>query len=649
MATLPQSGRVRFGAFEADLSSGELRKHGVKIKLHEQPFKVLVALLEHPGEVVTREQLFHRLWPDGTFVDSDLGLNSAIRKLREALGDSAETPRFVETLPRRGYRLMVDIDGVSVPDLSAPSVPTVVMNGSPPVLAAPAVASGASGLESRASSLETNSTAAVVAPSEASPRRFARSKTASWAAIASIVIALAAGIWWFARPKPGPYTIAVLPLKNLSAVPGSDYFSDGLTDEIIRNLSIIDGLQVKSRTSSFAFKDTPRDVRAVGNQLGASLVVEGSVLRDGDRLRVDVQLVRVADDHPIWSGRYDRQMKDVFEIQDEISRSIVNELRLNLGRGKRRYNTNLEAYDLYLRAESLANRNPGVDSDEIATSIPVFELAIAKDPSFAPAYAGIADAYAYMSATPRTFPLELGYARMKEACEKAVELDPLLAEAYACVGLVRSRELQWTAAEEAFRRSIALDSNLSRPRQDFAVWVLMPLGKFDEALAQLTIASELDPLSSSVLNSKNFVLLSMGRYEDSFQESRRVLAANPDDFFAQQLMGRALLQKGRYDEGVTLFEKLGESQSFMGYAYGKAGKRDEAEKIIAAYPQWPWVEALAAAGLGDADRVFDGLEKMLNIGDPRAAMYLTFPEFSKQRGDPRMAALRSKLGLPPLK
>ncbi|HZL96889.1 MAG TPA: serine/threonine-protein kinase, partial [Vicinamibacterales bacterium] len=237
-------------------------------------------------------------------------------------------------------------------------------------------------------------------------------------------------------------TIAVLPFKNLSTDPSDAYFADGLTDEIIRNLSAIDGLDVRSRTSSFAFKDKPRDMREVGQQLSVNLVVEGSVLRSGERLRINAQLVRVPGDRPLWSERFDRELKDVFAIQDEISRSIVNKLRLTLGQGQRRYNTNLEAYDVYLKARALV-RSHGPAEARVAAGL--FNQVIEKDPAFAPAYAGLADAWAAMSINrvDGAVPPDDALAVMKPAAQRALQLDPLLAEAHSAMGVVLSRDWKW--------------------------------------------------------------------------------------------------------------------------------------------------------------------------------------------------------------
>ena len=639
MATPANRNRIRFGVFEVDLNSGELRKHGIRIKLHDQPFKILTILLEHPGEVVTREQLCERLWPNGIFVDSEAGLNSAIKKIRIALGDSAEHPRFVETLPRRGYRLIVEAAPVdSYIDAALPSASSLTTGSTDETLF-----NGARNFVR--SSVAINDLAQVLS------RSTLRMTVQRGFMIAAVLLIVGATTWWWTtRLTPKPYSIAVIPLKNLSAVPGSDYFSDGLTDEIIHNLSIIEGLEVKSRTSSFAFKGAQRDVHQVGAQLQANLILEGSVLRDGDRLRVNIQLVRVKDDYPLWSGEYNREVKDIFAIQNDISRSVVNELRLKLGRGQRRYNTNLDAYDDYLHAKVLLDRSlPGAGSDTIAASIPLFRGAIEKDPNFAPAYAGIATAYAYLSSTPRTFSPEAAYPKMKETCERAVQLDPLLADAHACMGLVYSRGYAWADAEKSFHRALELDPNLSRSREDLAIWVLTPEGKIDEALTQLHAALKLDPLSSTAQYFLNFVLLIAGHNDEVLANSPSTLASDPNTYGALQLSARALVQKGRTAEGIAILEKLGKgSEAFLGYAYAKARRSDDARGLIREHMDLPWLKAVVYGGLGDKDRAFEGLEQMIEIRDPRLANYLQFPELSVLRGDQRLAEIRRRLDLPTL-
>jgi TolB-like protein/DNA-binding winged helix-turn-helix (wHTH) protein/Tfp pilus assembly protein PilF len=646
--------RVRFGPFEADLSSCELRKYGLKVKLQDQPFQVLALLLQRPGEMISRQEFRERLWPADTFVDFEVGLNNAIKRLRGALSDEAGAPRYVETLPRRGYRLIVPVErleehpGAQVQSaksfanglqITEPTLPVTQLEhgyGVPQLGGneSPGKSSGVPELSPRPADLKP------------SLQRWRKAVMA-----AAVLGVLATGSWWLFRQEPGKYSIAVLPFKNLSSEPNSDYFSDGLTDEIISNLSVIDGLEVKSQTSSFFFKDKPRNIREVGAQLGATLVLEGSVLRSGDKLRINARLVRVSDDHPLWSNSFDRELKDVFAIQDEISRSIVNELRLKLQRGQRRYNTNLEAYDLYLKAISLT-RNQGIPEgrDNLRAGIVLFEQVIASDPAFAPAYAGLASAYGRLSVTPRSFSPEQAYAKMHAASETALQLDPLLAEAYASSGLVYSRDHNWQGSEKAFRRSIEINASLSDSRKDYAMSVLFPLGRLNEAVRELRKAVELDPLSVQTLDSLDHVLISAGRYDEVLDNCRRVLNAHPGDNGAEQLLARALLQKGRLMEATKIFEKQDQdgtgSPGFLGYAYAMAGRSADAEKVAARYPDWPWVHVFVYAGLRDKDRTFEALKQMAAMHDPRVGGYLTYPELALLRGDPRLSEFRQSLGMP---
>jgi adenylate cyclase len=337
-------------------------------------------------------------------------------------------------------------------------------------------------------------------------------------AIAAMLVVMAAvGLRWLTVARSDPPVIAVLPFRNLSVEPDSDYFVDGLTDEVIRNLSVIDGLAVRSSTSSFTFKNKPRNTREVGRQLNANLVLEASVLRAGTRLRINAQLVRAADDVSLWSARYDRELKDVFAIQDEISRSIVNQLRLTLGRGQRRYNTNIEAYDLYLKARALqARRGPATRQ-----AIDLFERVIAKDPAFAPAYAARAGAYGWFlvlqvpSVRGLPIPVDRARAIVREDAVQAMTLDPLLAEAHDASGWIHSLDLQWADAEKSFRHALELNPSLTTTYTDFVLSTLMPEGKLDESLRHLNVALKADPLSADVRRTLSLVQISAGLYDSA--------------------------------------------------------------------------------------------------------------------------------------
>jgi TolB-like protein/DNA-binding winged helix-turn-helix (wHTH) protein/Tfp pilus assembly protein PilF len=641
METRPLPQVARFGIFEVDLPARELHKRGLKVKLQEQPFQVLAALLEHAGEVVSRDELRQRIWPADTFVDFDNGLNGAINRLREALGDSADSPRFVETVPRRGYRFIASLEHAA-PEVAPSALPSNGAGQAEPASVAKLTEDtpGVARARRRPRSLWG------LAPSAGRSLRRLWIVALGFGTLMALLIGLNAGGMrqrFLGRASTSPVpSIAVLPFKNLSSEPADDYFSDGLTDEIIRNLSIIDGLQVRSRTSSFAFKDKPRNIHEVGVELGATLVLEGSVLRSGDKLRINAQLVRVSDDVPLWSQRFDRELKDVFAIQDEISRGIVNSLRLKLGRGQRRYETSVEAYDLYLRARTL-DFIPGVFQQEVG----LFEAAIAKDPSFAPAYAGLAETYAsYSVGFPAERPSD-ELAKMRAASEKAIQLDPLLAEAHDALGVVLARDGQWAQAEKSFHRAIELDPNRSRTYPNYSFWLLTVLGRIEEALQQMRVAERADPLSPDVRGHLAVVLILAGRYSEAAEHCLRLPADYP---FKRGILARARLGQGKTEEAIQILGNdqtrlIGQARGILGYAYARSGRREEAEKM-AGSSKYANEQALIFAGLGDKDRTLEALDRMAALGPVRVGQYLNFPELALLKGDPRVKALRKKIGLP---
>jgi TolB-like protein len=455
-----------------------------------------------------------------------------------------------------------------------------------------------------------------------------------------ILVALVAIGWWRWSQRSASIAIAVLPLENLSHDPANDYFADGLTDELIRNLALIDGLAPRSRTSSFAFKGKSRNVREVGKELAADYIVEGSVLRAGQQLRIDAQLIRVRDDFPIWSGKFDRELTDVFAIQDEISRGIVNKLRLKLGGGRRRYETSIEAYDLYLRARALQMRQGLLG---VRPSVPLFEEAITKDPSFAPAYAGVASAYAAMSATfPNLEHREDLLAQMQAAAEKALQLDPLLAEAHDALGMACAREAKWEESERSFHRAIEVDPSRSESYGHFAMYFLLVLGQSKEALDRLRVGERTDPLSPQIQYDLGFVLISAGRFDEAAGHCEKL----PSDFPAKsECLGRARLGQGRISDAVQVLNTT-TNQGYLGYAYARAGRREDAEKVAADIAPNPFNQALVFAGLGDKERTLEALDRMASLGPVRIGRALTFPEFAFIRSDSRIKTLRKRVGLP---
>jgi serine/threonine-protein kinase len=456
------------------------------------------------------------------------------------------------------------------------------------------------------------------------------------------VVGTTSGVRWV-RSNEAPGPIAVLPLANLSQDPGSNYFVDGLTDEIIRQASAAPGLTVRSRTSSFALKGRPLAIHDAGSQLNVEYIVEGSVARNGPEVRITAQLLRVRDDVPIWTGTFNREMKDVLATQQDIARAIVNALQLKLGHGLRRYDT--EAYDLYLRAQAAGDvRFPGDDQ-----VIGLYEQAVGKDRSIAPAYAGLAVAYAFRSFTlgPRRVE-ELD--KMRAAAERAMQLDSRLAEAHGALGAVYARNGQWDLAERSFRRAIELDPGLSTSHYLFGRFVLWPLGRMDEAVREGLAGTENDPLSPRARYELAEMLLSAGQYNRAAQYCEQL---PPEMDSGSECLGRARLAQGRTADAIqVLASSATNNWGYLAYAYAKAGQREKAEMLMAAAPMrypnqhGPFQYALVFAGFEDKDRTIEQLQRWTGVGPVRMGFTLNGPEFEFLRGDLRVKALRKQVGLP---
>ena len=479
-----------------------------------------------------------------------------------------------------------------------------------------------------------------------------------WSTIPTTLLARVAG-WNSANGAgvnpAGQPVIAVLPFENLSAEPDRDYLVDGLTDEIIRSLAIVQGLQVRSRTSSFAFKDKPRNLREVGEQLGANLVVDGSFSRSGNKLRINVRLVQVAGGILLWAEQFDRERDDLFAIEDEISRAIVNKLRLRLGAGQRRYDANIDTYILYLKARARLDRRGGEDAK---AAIGLFQQVVKKDPAFAPAYAGLADAYGLVShrtLSPGIY--EAAHPLMQEAASKALELDELLAEGHAAMGFVHARQYDFENAEKFFRRAIDLNPSLTQTYINYWTSTLLPSGRLDEAGRLLQAAVRTDPLSAIVHAELGFLKLVDGRFDEAIDHYTRARALDPDLSNLNQQLGRALTFAGRFSEALSLWETTRDpsgkvvykdspgGQPWIAAAYVMAGRRAEVEHWATVHDE-PYRLALIHAALGNKDRTFEELDRAAGIVPHRIVLLLAYPEMRLLRGDPRLAALRKKLGVP---
>ena len=490
----------------------------------------------------------------------------------------------------------------------------------------------------------------------------ARMSRSAWiaASLAAVAIVTVTGIaWWWIQPLRGPasVTVAVLPLENLAHGEASDYFADGLTDEIIRHLSVVEGLTVPSRTSSFALKGKLLNAADAGKELGADYLVEGSVMHAGDRLRVTVALVRVRDDARLWSERFDRKSIDVFAIQDEISRGIANALRLRVGSGGRRYETNLEAYDLYLRGRHLMASFPTRGRPIAKPAIDYFDQAIARDPSYAIAYAGMADAFL---AIERNMGAEsplgrVGLTRAKAAAERALDLDPMLSEAHSAVASVRAREYAWQDAESGFRRAIELNPNNALARLELGE-VLVVQERFDEGLQEMKRAAALDPLSPYVNTEFASALVMSGRYPEAIDRLRHAIALDPSRTRPHNVMGRALYLQGNTAEAQAVFDEVTErwaprgGPDWVACAEVHAGQPDKARTLLQQQVDenvGPRRLAWTSACLGDEERTLDLLEKAVAQREPGVPEMLRAPELAWMRTSVRLSALHQQLNLTP--
>jgi TolB-like protein len=438
-------------------------------------------------------------------------------------------------------------------------------------------------------------------------------------------------------------TIAVLPFSDGGSEPGHGGFIDGLTSAVIRDLVNIDGLLAIAPESSFYFKDRPRDLRVVAEQLHADFVVEATVQRIGPRLRLDARLVRLADQVVVWSESYDRTLNDVFAIQDEISLAIVNKLRLTLGRGQRRYQANVQAYDLYLRALAvIPGRGEGRGWD---VAMKLFEQVIELDRTFAPAYAGLAFVHQPMAWNLTT----AGWEGMRPAAERALDLDPLLPEAHAAMGLTYAYERDWDHATRAFERALELGPNLTRVHTSYSD-ALVLMGQPERALELLEQAIVMDPLALPVRRDLAFAQFLNGRFDDAIAAMRKVFEADPD-FMSDLIAARALMSAGRPQEAIALWKSRPVNagwERWLARAYFMIGDQTNVDRLLAEQSQNPFHQAIVYAGMGDKDHTFEALAKA--AADPttasRTASIVFCPEMAFLRGDPRLDVLKRALKLP---
>jgi TolB-like protein/DNA-binding winged helix-turn-helix (wHTH) protein len=634
MSAPAQTARLlRFDIFELDLRAGELRKSGVKLRLQGQPLQVLATLLKRPGEVVTREELRGEIWSADTFVDFDHSLHNAIARVRDVLGDSAETPRYIETLPRRGYKFITPVEAVQPVE-------------TPPL---------------RAESSQQTVEPVVVT---ARPRRRAGLVLVP---LFLCAIGLAGGVAWrhFYVKSPGPSirSLAVLPMANLSGDAAQEYFADGMTEELITELSRIHALKVISRTSVMEYKGTKKHLPQIARELGVDGIVEGSVVREGDQVRITVQLLDAPNDRHIWSEDYQREMRGILNLQREMAQSIAQQIRIQLTpQQQARVNSagavNPEAYEAYLRGRSYITSD-FLTPQNLKTAQRYFEESIQKDSGFALGYVGLADCYVYLALFDQVSP-ERAYRPAEEALRKAMELDDSIGEAHATLALLKWRQdWDWAATEREFNEAIALAPNFGCAHLNRSYYLSWK-GRRIEALAELAKSRELDP-GYSFAATEAAAYYQFRDYKGLVEASRRELASNPNEWLGHHFLGVGYEGLGKRAEAILEYQKAIEMSdaepdptAALAHMYAVTGKRPEAVKILRELQRKskntyvsPYLIATIYAGLGDKDRAFEFLEKAYQERSWDIAWFLKADlRIDNLRADPRFKALWQRVGFP---
>jgi TolB-like protein/DNA-binding winged helix-turn-helix (wHTH) protein/Tfp pilus assembly protein PilF len=625
----PGAPRFRFGDFQLDTRAGELRKHGVRLRLQGQPLQLLAALLNGAGDVVTREELRRQIWAADTFVDFDHSLHNAIARLREVLGDSAEMPRYIETLPRRGYRFIAPVETVEAVSPSPAAHPE----------------------EPRRASAESKRP-----PSQA-----------MWAGgiFAVFVIGTA---FWLARTMPRHTSaaprldsIAVLPLDNLSGDPSEEFFADGMTDQLITDLAGIGSLRVISRTSVMPYKGTKKSLPEIARELNVTAIVEGSVVRSGQRVRVTAQLIQAPTDQHLWAETYDRDLGDVLKLQGEVAYAIAQQVRAQLAPQQHAElrlanSVNPAAYDAYLRGR-LYFTTEYTKPESLRKAQRYFEESIQKDPNFALAYAGLADTYVYL-AFQGALPRDQAYRSAKGSLAKALALDDSIGEAHDTLGLLSSEfDWDWDTADREFSRAIALAPSYSCAHEDRAIFLALT-GRRAEALAEITKIEQLD-YGFSAARAVSGTYYGLRDYPSLIEASKRGLLPDPQDWMQHYFLGVGYEGTGKLQEAISEYQKAiemsggSEGVVALAHAYSAVGTKTKAEKILRDLERKsketstsPYTMATIYAGLGENDKAFEFLEKAYSqksLGLPSSLSSDLLLE--SLRPDPRFQNLLGRIGL----
>jgi TolB-like protein/DNA-binding winged helix-turn-helix (wHTH) protein/Tfp pilus assembly protein PilF len=646
---------VRFGIYQVDLQTSELWKQGRKIKLQEQPCRILAILLERRGEVVTREELRKRLWSDDTFVDFDHSLNTAIMRLREALNDSSDNPCFIETLPRHGYRFISPVEEMNPLEQSRhhDCAPTVNQESYVPVEEFPSSSPGSEGAFREAKDKRITFRPALFLIG-----------LLGLAVLSALVLELR-HLRNGARATVGQdlvKSVVVLPFENLSGDKDQQYFTDGMTDELIAHLAKIRALRVISRTSSMEYKDTHKTLSQIARDLNVDAVVEGTVLRSGNRVRITAELVQVATDRHLWAETYESQLGDVLALQGQVAGAIANEIRINLTPEEQQRlsstrSVSAEGYENYLKGRYYWNKR---SPEGLTRAIEYFQLAIEKEPNYALAYAGLADCYSIIgSAIVGTVPSLEVAPKARAAAVRALQLDDTLAEAQTSLATVRfNYDWDWARAASGFQHAIELNPSYATAYQRYSLY-LIAMGRAQESLAQMNRARELDPLSISTNFSLGWRFYMARKYDRAIEQLRNTLEMDPNFALPRMVLGQAYEQTSAYPQALRELQKAAsisqdspQMLGALGHAYAASGQRAEAEKILSlllekSNKQYvsPFYVALVYTGLHENDNALDWLEKAFRDRSNAMVFLKVDPELDGLRSLPRFQSLLARLDL----
>jgi TolB-like protein/DNA-binding winged helix-turn-helix (wHTH) protein/Tfp pilus assembly protein PilF len=647
---------IRIRKLIFDRHTGELWKNGVRNKLPEQPRQILVILIEHAGELVAREHLRKALWPADTFGDFEHGLNTAMMRLRQALGDSPEHPRYIETMLRRGYRLIAPVGEAFFPN--SPHLAESVQS------------------ESDGRALPEAST-----NDAAPPTSFLISRTGSYASppriaiFAAVLVGLILSLVLFAARhaqradamelQVNPIqSVVVLPLENLSADKDQNYFVDGMTDELIARLATVRSLRVLSRTTTMTYKGTHKSLREIARELKVGAVVEGTVLRSGNRVRITAELIEVSAEHHLWAETYEGSIGDILALQNRVTAAIAREIRIKLTSNEEQQLATAhpvlpESYENYLKGRYYYSNNRS--SEGLTKAIKYFQRATELDPRNALAYSGLANCFATIGSTlVGTMPSLEASDKARTAALKAVELDPNLAEAQVALATVRIKyDWDWAQAEKGFQRAIDLNPSYSTAYQRYSLY-LMAIGRTEESIVQINRARQLDPLSVSLNFSLGWRLYMARRYDQAIEQLRNTIELDPNFAIAHVVLGQAFEQKGLYDQAIAEMKKAAAiSQNTplalagLGHAYAVAGKTKEAEAVLArllhpAKNEYvsPFYVALLYEGLQRPTEAISWLETAY-LNRSNGLIFLKVdPELDTLRKDIRFQQLQRKMNFP---